>query len=94
MAVDLAATMTIGEICTRWPSTFPVITRYFHGGCHHCPSQHTEPLWLAARMYGVSIETLLAELIEAASQPQEQTTPVLTARERRLERENRRDFPE
>ncbi len=63
---EITGEMTIGQVFTHYPSTKPVIEKYFHGGCHHCPSQHTEPLWLAAKLYAVSLDQLLAELSEAA----------------------------
>lgn len=84
---DLTDQLTIGQIVTRWPGTMPVITRYFHGGCHHCPSQHVEPLWLAAKLYGLPVDYLLQELRAAMHQPPVESAPALTARQRRLIRE-------
>lgn len=90
--------MTIGQVFTQYPSTKSVIEKYFHGGCHHCPSQHTEPLWLAAKLYAVSLDQLLAELREAAGVDTVGDVPVthskssenLSPTERRIARDRAR----
>lgn len=60
--IVLNGEMTIGLIVTTYPETRSIIEKYFHGGCHHCPSQHVEPLWLAARMYGLQLDALIHEM--------------------------------
>ncbi len=88
--------MTIGQIIEIVPGSERVIRKYFFGGCHHCPSQHTEPLWLAARLYGYDVEEILFDLRHLQLDPEAVLTddPQLTARERRLERERKRDEEE
>ena len=96
--VTISGEMTIGQVFTNFPHTKSVIEKYFHGGCHHCPSQHTEPLWLAAKLYAVPLEQLLFELREAAGvdkdsvtlATQSETALPLSPTERRLARDRAR----
>lgn len=93
----LTREMTIGQIVTTYPATRAVILKYFHGGCHHCPSQHVEPLWLAARMYGLNLETLISEMHEVIRSTDQDsmsvpltTRPMQTPSEKRLARDRAR----
>ena len=83
--------MTFGEIFRILPGAEIVMRKYFHGGCHHCPSQNSEPLWLAAKLYGLDVEEILKELCELEKNPgavnAAMETATLSARERRLKRE-------
>lgn len=86
--------MTIGEIIHTVPGSERVIRKYFFSGCHHCPSQHTEPLWLAARLYGYDVEEILFDLRHLQMDPDApigESPTQRSARERRLERERRRE---
>ncbi len=86
--------MTIGEIFKALPAAVMVMQKYFHGGCHHCATKNSEPLWLAAKLYGHDIEQILEELRELQRNPDivkaAHELSALSARERRLRRESGR----
>lgn len=91
--IPLERDMTIGQIIRAIPGSERVIRKYFFSGCHHCPSQHTEPLWLAARLYGYDVEEILFDLRHLQMDPDAPIgdTQPKSARERRLERERQRE---
>jgi len=92
--IPLQRDMTIGEVIRAVPGSERVIRKYFFSGCHHCPSQHTEPLWLAARLYGYDVEEILFDLRHLQMDPEAPIgdSRVRSARERRLERERQREL--
>ena len=80
---------TIGEILRTIPGADSVIKKYFGNGCHHCASQQTEPIWIAAKLYGHSVEVILHDLHALTEYPQLiVVASAKSARERRLERES------
>ncbi len=91
---ELTADMTIGELVQTVPGSESIIRAYFYGGCHHCPAQHTEPLWLAAKLYNHDVDAILDDFraIQRGESPSLRTfTAGSTARERRLAREAARN---
>lgn len=93
--VRLTGEQTIGDVLTNFPAARPVIEKYFHGGCQSCPGQNTEPLWLAAKLYGLSLVHLLDEImatIDGAGKAHAGQTDLSprTPTERRLARDKAR----
>lgn len=90
MILNINKNTTIGEILRTIPGADTVIKKYFGVGCHHCAAQQTEPIWIAAKLYGHSIEVILHDLHALTEYPQLiVVASAKSARERRLERESR-----
>lgn len=53
--------MTIEEVVTRYPETIPVLARY-GVGCTACSASQYDDLETGARVHGLDLAQLLAEL--------------------------------
>ncbi len=54
--------MTIGEILAKYPQAGPIIQKYFHGGCFHCPGVKMETLEMGAMLHGHDVNKIIDEL--------------------------------
>ncbi|SYZ72049.1 conserved hypothetical protein [Candidatus Zixiibacteriota bacterium] len=59
---NITKDMTIGEILAKCPNAGPVIQKYFHGGCWHCPAIKMETLEMGAQLHGHDVNKIIAEL--------------------------------